>query len=256
MRLGVVSDIHWTTDPETRAAWHGPYDFASLAERVERTRAAFRSARVDAVVVAGDVANAGDVASAEAALDRLASGLGRPLLVVAGNHDCDERDDMLAGLHAPLTGTEVDGIRVAGVPIQRGDDALFHWTGALSGGARVVVSHFPVLSREARLAERGLKYAGDLGNRAQLEQRVAGDGPVIVVSGHIHARETHAAGNLLQFSAGALIEAPHEIAIVDLEPGRARRRVSVLGPRVAAHDPVLAPADEAWAFDRGEWRRE
>jgi hypothetical protein len=53
---------------------------------------------------------------------------------------------------------------------------------------------------------------------------------------------------VLQLSAGALIEAPHEIAIVDVEPGRARRRIQVLGPRVAPHDPVLAAADETWEF--------
>jgi predicted phosphodiesterase len=255
MRLGVVSDIHWSTDPDARASWHGPFDFAGLAERVDRARAAFRRERVDAVVVSGDVANAGDVPSAKAALDRLAAGLGRPLLVVAGNHDCDERDDMLAGVTALLGVTEVDGALVTGVPIERGDDDHFRWTGKLAPGpAGVVVSHFPVLSREDRLASRGLKYAGDLTDRAQLQALVAGHEPVVVLSGHIHARETHAEGNLLQLSAGALIEAPHEIAVVDLAPGYARRRVSVLGPRVTPHDPVLATADETWTFAGGAWR--
>ena len=82
-----------------------------------------------------------------------------------------------------------------------------------------MVSHFPVLSREARLRERGLKYAGDLTNVGALHRRVAGRQPVVVLSGHIHARETHAEGNVLQLSAGALIEPPHEIAIVDASPG-------------------------------------
>jgi predicted phosphodiesterase len=245
-----VSDIHWSTDPDARGEWHGPYDFTGLAERVEHARAAFRRERVDAVVVAGDVANGGDVPSAKAALDLLADGLGRPLLVVAGNHDCDERDDMLTGLTDLLTTTEIDGMRIAGVPIERG----YRWSGEVSGGATVVVSHFPVLSREERLTSRGFKYSGDLENRGKLEKRVAGDGPVVVLSGHIHARDSHTEGNVLQLSAGALIEAPHEIAIVDVEPGRARRRVTVLGPRVAPHDPVFAPADETWTFSGGAWR--
>ena len=253
MRLGVISDIHWSTDPDARGEWHGPYDFAALPERLDQARAAFRRERVDAVVVVGDLANAGDVASAKAVLDGLSSGLGRPLLVVAGNHDCDERDDMLAGLCDPLTLTAVGGEPVAGVPIARGDDGWFGWTGALAGDAAVVVSHFPVLSREERLAGRGLKYAGDLTNDAALRSRLAGKNPVVVLSGHIHAREAHAAGNILQLSAGALIEPPHEIAIVDVEPGRARRRVSVLGPRVTPRDPVLAPADELWEFAGGAW---
>ena len=76
----MVGDIHWTMDPHARGEWHGPYDFAALAQRLDRARAAFRCARVDAVVVAGDLANAGDVASAKAVLDRLSAGLGRPLL--------------------------------------------------------------------------------------------------------------------------------------------------------------------------------
>ncbi len=81
-----------------------------------------------------------------------------------------------------------------------------------------------------------------------------GDGPVVVLCGHLHAREAHAEGSVLQLAGGALIEAPHEIAIVDVEPGLARRRIQVLGPRVAPHDPVFAPADESWAFTGGEWR--
>jgi predicted phosphodiesterase len=253
VRLGVVSDIHWSADPDARAEWHGPFDFAGLAERVDRARAEFRRARVDAVVVVGDLANAGDVASAKAVLDRLSSGLGRPLLVVAGNHDCDERDDMLAGLCDLLTATEVDGQRVTGVPIARGDQC-YEWTGEVAPGGTVVVSHFPVLSRDERLTSRGFKYAGDLPNRRELARRVGGDGPVVVLSGHIHARDTHAEGNVLQLSAGALIEAPHEVAIVDVEAQRVRRRVSVLGPRVTPHDPVLAPADETWEFAGGEWQ--
>ena len=254
MRLGVVSDIHGSTDPDARGEWHGPYDFAALAERLDRARAAFRRARVDAVVVVGDVANTGDVASAKAVLDRLAAGLGRPLLVVAGNHDCDERDDMLTGLCDLLTTTEVDGERVAGVPIAHDGDG-FRWTGVLER-APLVVSHYPVLSRARRLSERGLKYSGDLTNRGALERRMTRGGPVVVLSGHIHAREAHAEGSVLQLSAGALIEPPHEIAIVDAEPGRVRRRVSLLGPRVTPRDPVLAPADESWAFTDGRWQRE
>jgi predicted phosphodiesterase len=254
VRLGVVSDVHWSEDLDARGAWHGPYDFARLAERLDQARTAFRRERVDAVVLAGDLVNGGDVASAKAVIDRLSAGLGRPLLVVAGNHDCDEREDMLAGLCEPLTVTEVGGERVAGATIARDGD-WFRWTGELAT-APVVVSHFPVLSREERLASRGFKYAGDLTNQAELARHVGRDGPVVVLSGHLHARESHAERNVLQLSAGALIEAPHEIAIVDVEPGLARRRIQVLGPRVTPHDPVLAPADETWAFAGGEWQPE
>ena len=113
-----------------------------------------------------------------------------------------------------------------------------------------------MLSRQRRLSERGLKYAGDLTNRGALARGISRNGPVVVLSGHIHARERLADGTVLQLSAGALIEPPHEIAIIDVEPGRVRRRISLLGPRVTPRDPVLAPADEAWAFADGSWQRE
>jgi predicted phosphodiesterase len=254
VRLGVVSDVHWTTEPDTRAEWHGPFDFAALPGRLDRARTAFRRARVDAVIAGGDVAHFGDAASARAALERLSAGLERPLLVVAGNRDCEQRDDMLAATvaGAMLTATEIAGVRIAGVAIER-DGGSFRWTGALDAAA-LVVTHFPVLSRAERLAGRGLKYAGDLTNRAALQARVTGADPVVVLSGHIHARETSTVGNVLQLSAGALIEAPYEIAIVDLDAASVRRRIYLLGPRVTPRDPVFTPADETWAFADGGWR--
>jgi DNA repair exonuclease SbcCD nuclease subunit len=270
VRLAILSDLHWTQTPAARASWHNVYDFAGLADRLGRARAVGERARVDAVIACGDLTHAGDEASARAALERLSARALRPVLVVAGNHDCLERDDQLArcatGRCAMLTtaGVEVGGVRVAGVGIEHDADAdAFRWTGdgELAAGERplVVASHFPVVSRAERLAERGLAYPGDLANRHALEERLTGAGPVVVLSGHIHARDSHAHGSLLQLSAGALVEAPYEVAIVDVvaaSPGiRVRRRALVLGPAEARHDPVLAPDDETWALGAGGWRR-
>jgi hypothetical protein len=154
-------------------------------------------------------------------------------------------------------------MRLAGVAIEREAEAgSFRWTGSgpLTGDepASVVVSHFPVLSRAGRLGERGLAYAGDLTNRHALHERLLGARPVVVLCGHIHARDSHAGANVLQLSAGALVEAPYEVAIVDVVAARAevrvRRRVHALGPPAAGPGPVLAPADETWAFVAGGWR--
>jgi predicted phosphodiesterase len=269
VRLAVLSDLHWTQSPATRAAWHNVYDFAGLAARLGRARAAGERARVDAVIACGDLTHAGDEASARAALERLSARAGRPVLAVAGNHDCLERDDQLerclAGGTAMLTaaGVEVAGVRITGVAIARdAEPGTFRSTGGgeLVGAGRVglVVSHFPVISRAERLEERGLAYAGDLVDRHALHARLLGARPVVVLSGHIHARDSHACGNVLQLSAGALIEPPHEVAIVDVRVARAeirvRRRAHVLGPAGARTDPVLAPADEAWTFGAGGWR--
>jgi predicted phosphodiesterase len=270
MRLGLVSDLHMTMDPARRASWHNAYDFAGLPDRIDAAREAFRRARVDAAIACGDITHDGDEESTRAALGRLSAGLGRPLFVVAGNHDLLERDDQLERclprecrmLAAQATGAR--GIHLSGVPVARDPDTRRSaWTGAgeLVDGARVSVlaSHFPVVSRADRLRKLGLKYPSDLSNRAELCERVADAGPAIVLSGHIHARESHAQSSVLQLSAGALIEAPYEVAIVDVRARRrrirVRRRIAALGPPPAGPDPVLAPADETWTFFVGSWRR-
>src|SRR5215207_4585072 len=123
VRLAFLSDLHLTLDPTTPAAWHNAFDFAGLPGRIVAARAAFQRAAVDAVVVCGDVTHAGDGASARAALERLSADFERPVLVVAGNHDCLERDDQLercvtAGCEMlPPAGLVLDAMRLAGVAI-------------------------------------------------------------------------------------------------------------------------------------------
>jgi predicted phosphodiesterase len=267
VRLGVLSDLHWTADPRARAAWHNAFDFAGLPARIDAARAAFARDRVDAVVACGDITHAGDDVSARAALARLSAGLERPVLVVPGNHDCLEREDQLERCGWELltaAGVEVDGVRLAGVAIERDPEAgTFRWSrsGQFVRDERVnlVASHFPVLARAERLAEHGLAHPGDLTNRRALHECLGGGGPSIVFSGHIHARDAHARNAMLQLSAGALVEAPYEVTIVDVRvvgaQVRARRVCRSLGPPATGLDPVLAPADEIWAFGRGGWRR-
>jgi predicted phosphodiesterase len=269
MRLGVVSDVHWTMAPAAEASWHNRFDFAGLPARIESALAVFERARVDAVLACGDVTHAGDEASVRAALERLSARLERPLLVVAGNHDCLERDDQLercvpdGSEMLTADGVELDGVPLAGVAIETDTETgTFRWTGTgeFPGDERVslVASHFPVLSRAERLAERGWAYPGNLTNRNALHERLLGAGPMIVISGHIHARDAYARDNLLQLSAGALVEAPYELAVIDLRVTgadiRVRRRVRPLGPSAGERDPVLAPADETWTFGEGGWR--
>jgi predicted phosphodiesterase len=270
VRLGLVSDLHMTTDPAASASWHNQYDFAGLPGRIDAARDAFRRAGVDAAIACGDITHAGDEESIGAALERLSSGLGRPVFVVAGNHDLLERPDQLArclpgGCHMLAAGpVDASEVHLSGVPIERDDQTRgFLWTGAcgLWDGAhpKVIASHFPVISRADRLRELGLRYPRGLANRADLFERVAGGGPAVVLSGHIHARESHAESNVLQLSAGALVEAPYEVAIVDVRVARrrirVRRRTEALGPAPAGPNPVLAPPDETWTFAKGSWRR-
>jgi predicted phosphodiesterase len=270
VRLALVSDLHLTMDPAISAAWHNAFDFAGLPDRLDRARAAFAEADADAVVALGDVTHAGDEASARFALERLCDGLDTPVLVVAGNHDQIERDDQLERCLPDgcellaANGARSGSLPLSGVAVERdAEPGRTRWRegGELVGGepVSVVASHFPVISRADRFAERGLAYPRDLSNREELRERLLGASPVVVLSGHVHARESHAEGNVLQLSAGALVEAPYELAMVDVEAAgaevRVRRRVEALGPPPAGPDPVLAPADETWTFDAGEWRR-
>jgi predicted phosphodiesterase len=269
VRLGLVSDLHLTLDPARRASWHNEYDFAGLPGRIDAARASFERVGVDAVIACGDLTHAGDEASTRAVLERLSGGSGPPVLLVAGNHDMRERDDQLerclTGSCELLAGRslESDGVRVTGVPVERDPDSgTLRWTGGAdpvsNGSLTVVASHFPVLSRARRFAEAGLRYPRGLANRAELSDRLSGTAPVVVLCGHLHGRESHASGNVLQLCTGALVEAPYEAAIVDVTDSagavRVRRHAESLGPPPAGPDPVLAPAEESWIFDDETWR--
>lgn len=259
-RLGVVSDLHWCEGPPPSASWHNPFDFGGLAARLDRALALFDEAGVDAVVALGDLTHEGDEASMRTVARRLAARAPGPTLAVAGNHDCLRHDDQLARCLDGGAALDVRGIRVVGVAIETDPSggALRWRRDGAPEGADVVASHFPLISREERLAARGLAYSGDLLDRAGLAEwarRTAR--PVLVLSGHLHVRESHASGPLLQLAAGALVEAPFEVAIVEVTRAPAgmvvRRRVSVLGPSAGARDPVFAPAEETWSYD-GRWR--
>jgi predicted phosphodiesterase len=270
VRLGLISDLHWPASSDVHASWHNAYDFAGLPERVDRAHRLFADQQVDALVVAGDLCHAGDQASAQSALNRLAADDRPPVLIVSGNHDLLRCDDHLRELIEPPTELldgavrEIVGWRVAGVAIDRDPDTgRFRWDRSWPSDRRrvdVLVSHFPVVSRAQRMAELGLAYPADLLDLAALATHARASGePTIVLSGHIHVRESHATGTLLQLSAGALVEAPFEAAIVDVERDaetiRVRRRPMRLGPSAGARDPVFAPDDEAWSFHDGSWRR-
>jgi predicted phosphodiesterase len=265
VRLGLISDLHWAASPDVEASWHNVYDFAGLPGRVDRARRLFADQRVDALVVAGDLCHAGDHASAGSVLGRLGADAGPPVLAVSGNHDSLRHlRELIEPPTVLLDGAvrEIAGWRLAGIAIAPDQDTgRFRWDRrwpAGQGCVDVLVSHFPVVSRAQRVAGLGFSYPGDLLDLAPLLARVRATGePTIVLSGHIHVRESHAAGTVLQLSAGALIEAPFEAAVIDLERDaetlRVRRRSIRLGPSAGARDPVLAPDDETWSFCAGSW---
>jgi hypothetical protein len=197
-------------------------------------------------------------------LARLAAAEVAPLATVNGNHDlrlgdefaqCARRHGIRLLHEEPL---ELDGVAVVGVGVGPGPRRP-QYVGRLDGwggeGLLVVASHFPLLSEASRVAAAGLPYAGDLVNRADVEQRLRADErSKVVVSAHIHARCSAHDGPLLQFTVGALIEPPFDATIVELDPAalRVRRTARRLG-EIAEIDPVFAGDDERWQRIDGRW---
>jgi hypothetical protein len=113
-----------------------------------------------------------------------------------------------------------------------------------------------VLSQAPAAAAAGLKYAGDLAARQRLEAAVRALAvPTVVLCGHLHVRAAETSGALLHLAFASLIEYPFEVGVVEVQPGRVARRCMSMAPHPPGHeaDPVLAPADQEWAFQEGGW---
>jgi predicted phosphodiesterase len=261
MRLGFVTDVHWTTGVPSYLGWHNAWDFAGLPSRLAAVAGHF--ADLDLVVLSGDISSGGDLESIAHVLGALGD---VPVVAVTGNHDVEEGEGLLAAAVrdgaqlAQPAGVVRGGLRVAGVQVKAvegGCAAVVEPETAAWGEEPVVfVSHYPVLSRTGLFAEHGFKYPGDLvGREAIATALLARSAPTVVLCGHIHARDSHAQGPVLQLVGGALIEAPYECAVVDVDADALtvhRETRDLAGPPVE-RSPVFAPASESWRFDGIEW---
>ncbi|HUZ84044.1 MAG TPA: metallophosphoesterase, partial [Gaiellales bacterium] len=229
--------------------------------------AAFGDAGAAAVLVLGDLTDRGRPEQFEAALKVLA-GSGLPAAIVPGNHDLEgpgPAEPAAASAAGRPRSVPAGAAALAPVALTGTwptDDGLEYRLGSPAGdpGALpVVLSHYPVLSRKQALATAGLKYAGDLGPRAGLEREVRALGRhVVALCGHLHVRDAVADGGLLQLSFGAMIEYPHEAALLEVDPaGRVSRRCFPVEPHPPGNgaDPVLAPAEDRWIAAEDGWRR-
>jgi predicted phosphodiesterase len=261
MRLGFVTDVHWTTGQPGYLGWHNKWDFEGLPARLAATAESLAGA--DLVVLAGDISSGGDLDSIAHVLGELS---GVPVVAVTGNHDVDEGEGVLAAAVsdgsalAQPAGVVHGPLRVAGVQVMAADGGYAMVVGpettAWGDGLAVLVSHFPAISRAEMFAERDFEYPGDLRDRAMLLERLAArTAPTVVLCGHIHARDSHAEGSVLQLVGGALIEAPYEYAIVDVDADAlavTREAHPLNGPPVE-RTPVFAPERETWRFDGLVW---
>jgi hypothetical protein len=223
LRLGIVSDLHYTPHPAPDLAYHGPFDVHGVLDRLETALDWFAGEHVDVLVLAGDVAEDGTPGSLRTVLLAVIDGWGGKAVVVPGNHDQQLREDALAGalreLGEPrLQGPSLEGwpsgpIRLAGVDAACPGEAPESW----GDGCVVLISHFPLVSRAGAFAARGLLYPGDCPRVEQLGATLlARPAPTIVLNGHLHAPDTHREANLLQLTVGPLVEAPFEATIVEI----------------------------------------
>jgi hypothetical protein len=267
LRLGVLSDLHCELEP-TGSRWINDFEPEHLDRRTDAALAWFSDARVDLIVLLGDIVQhelAGDLAHVFA---RLAAAEVAPLATVNGNHDLRLGDRFAECAHEhgirllydePL---ELAGVPLTGIAAARGaaPPEYVGRVGSLRGdtGLFVVASHFPVLSEATRVAGAGLPYSGDLVNRAEVEDELRADPrPKLVLSGHIHARCSAGEGPLLQFTVGAMIEPPFDATLVEIDPSAlsVRRTARRLG-EIAVTDPVFVADNEHWRLTDGAWEVE
>jgi Calcineurin-like phosphoesterase len=264
VRIGVLSDLHCELEP-AGSRWINVFEPEHLDRRADTALEWFSEARVDLILLLGDVVQFPNPSDLAHVLARLAAAEVAPMATVNGNHDLrlgevfaeSAREHGIRLLHEePL---ELAGVAVTGVAVGRGP-APPQYVGEIVGlGSAadfvVVASHFPVLSEAARVSGAGLPYAGDLVNRAELEGELRSDPrPKVVLSGHIHARCSSHDVPLLQFMVGALIEPPFDATIVDIDTTtlRVRRTARRLGD-VALTDPVFAADEELWQKTGDGW---
>jgi hypothetical protein len=257
VRIGVLSDLHCELEP-SGSRWINVFEPEHVDDRADAALEWFSQARVDLILLLGDVVQFANPSDLEHIFARLAAAEVAPLATVGGNHDLRLGDEFAerARVHGIRLLHEEPFEAVAGVGIGRGT-APPQYVGRLGrageGGLVVVASHFPLLSEASRVAAAGLPYAGDLVNRADLERELRSDPrPKLVLSGHIHVRCSRHDGPLLQLTVGALVEPPFDATLVEIEATSVRRTARRLG-EIAVTDPVFAPDEECWQWTNGEW---
>lgn len=275
-RFGIIAEIHDAPPGSPPAAWHNPYPPDYAKERLGPALARLQREEVDALVLLGDLTHFGD-AETQASVIESVTETGLPVLLAPGNHDVAKEH---GGLHRFQESVTIPGVTVAparlslssGVrilllaidhdPASGRHRSAFLGQGDIAGdGLLIVFSHFPVLPMAERLEEASFAHAGDLADRAAVaDLLLSRNGPTVVVHGHLHVRAVVTEGRVLQLSCAALIEPPHEVALLSVrmsEQGRPEvsRSVAPVAEFEATRVPVLDSERGEWTFTGHQWER-
>jgi hypothetical protein len=239
-------------------------------------------ADVDAIVVLGDLAHFGDRTSLTGVVDHSAT-VEPPVLLLSGNHDvltdgvrleqiidaaepkqvwCPRRLATADALRDVFDdgGVAVDVHEVTGMH-RRTQPFDVESHSLIENAARplLLLTHFPVLSFEQACRDAALLYSAHLAYLSPLPAPPVAGRPTIALSGHLHLRAVATEADTLQISFAALVEAPYEVAAVDVDvaPGQIDVRYECASVREIDRSklPVLAPASGVWSWSAGSgWR--
>jgi hypothetical protein len=135
-------------------------------------------------------------------------------------------------------------------------DVSSHVINGRGPAGHVVLTHFPILSFEQRARDAHLIYSAHLSQLAPPVDPLPADGPVVVLSGHLHLRGVAHEGDVLQLSFAALVEPPYELARVDIESNDEGLSVNYecvsARPPDADKLPILDPAIGRWRCRAGQ----
>lgn len=276
IRLGIVTEIHIVPPGTPEGFWHNPFLFDQAEQLFALAVRRCQEMEVDAIAILGDLTHFADDASF-AGVRRVLETTALPVYVLPGNHDLDKSARPLAAFQqamdlpnvtiAPANRALTPEIDLQLTALEPGVEgkgyAAVRCETATGNDPKlmVVLTHFPAFAMKETLADVDLKHAGDLTNRvALLEAIEATDGPVLIVNGHLHVHATIAEGRILQLSAAALIEPPHDVTLLTIgindagQPWVTRQATGLVETR-DVNLPVLSDREERWQIEGGAWRQ-
>lgn len=275
IRLGVITEIHIVPPGTPEGVWHNPFLFDQAEELFRCAVQQCVEAKVDAIAILGDLTHFADPGSF-AGVRRVLETIELPVYVLPGNHDLDASSQPLGAFQQAL---DLPHVTIAPCMLALTPEIDLSLIGLEPGGGEwkyagvrsramtgsqpklnLVLTHFPAYAMKALLADAGLKHAGDLINREPVLDAIrALSGPVLIVNGHLHVHATIADGRMLQLSVAALVEPPHDVALLSIgfdEAGNpwVTREASGLVDTAGVTLPVLSEREERWQFEDGDWR--